>query len=83
MTLIVLSILSIAIILNAFKQGERWAWYTLWIWPVWMAWIFVSFLVADRQPDFAAPPPMLSAPVFFVVTSLVLVTTYRKFFPKP
>ena len=26
---------------------------------------------------------MVSAPVFFTITFLVLVTSYRKFFPKP
>ncbi len=81
-TIIVLSILSIAITLYAFKPGERWAWYALWIWPIWNLAIFLFFITADRQTGFTAPPPMLSAPVFFSITFLTLVLSYRKFFPK-
>ncbi len=80
--IIVLSILSIAITVMAFKQGKRWGWYALWIWPVWMATIFVVLLLAPRQPDVPPPPPMLSAPVFFVFTLLAQVLSYRRFFPK-
>lgn len=81
-TIAILSILSIAITLYAFRPGERWAWYALWIWPIWNVAIFLSFFTADRQSDFAAPPPMLSAPVFFTITFLALVLSYRRFFPK-
>lgn len=82
MGIIIVSVLSIAITLTAFRRGERWAWYALWIWPLWMASIFILFFIADRQPDFPPPPPMLSAPVFFIVTFLGLILTYRKFFPR-
>ena len=78
----VLSILSIAITVNAFRRSERWAWYALWIWPILNVAIFLSFFTADRQLGYAAPPPMLSAPVFFSITFLALVLSYRKFFPK-
>ena len=81
-SILVLSVLSIAIILFAFRQGERWAWVVLWIWPLWMTLIFVFIFAAERQPGFPPPPPMLSAPIFFVITVLTLVMTYRKFFPK-
>lgn len=82
LSITVLSILSIAIIVNAFRRGDRWAWYALWVWPIWNLAIFLSFFTADRQPGYAAPPPMLSAPVFFSITFLALVLSYRKFFPR-
>ena len=44
---------------------------------------FVLFFVADRHPDFPPPPPMLSAPIFFITTFLVLLLSYRQFFPSP
>ena len=81
-TITMLSIISILITVNAFRRGEKWAWFALWVWPVWMASIFFQFNIADRHPDFAAPPPMLSAPVFFGITLLALVLSYRKFFSK-
>lgn len=80
--LILLSILSILVTLKAFRQGERWAWYALWIWPVGMAALFVLLLVVERQPGFPPPPPMVSAPVFFAFTLLALVATYSRFFPR-
>lgn len=80
--IIVLSIFSIVITLKAFRPGKQWGWYAMWIWPIWMATIFFVLLLAPRQPDFAPPPPMLSAPVFFVFTVLAQVLSYRKFFPK-
>jgi hypothetical protein len=76
-----LSILSIAVILFAFRSGQRWAWVVMWIWPAWMALIFVATFTADRQAGFPAPPPMLSAPFFFGVTLITLVLTRRTFFP--
>jgi hypothetical protein len=82
LTLIVVSSLSIAITLAAFRRGERWAWYALWIWPIWNAAILILFYLAERHADFPPPPPMLSAPVFFTITLLALVLSYRKFFPR-
>ena len=81
-TITILSILSIAITLYAFRPGERWGWYALWIWPVWNVAIFLTIFTADRHSDFSAPPPMLSAPVFFSITFLALVLSYRRFFRK-
>jgi hypothetical protein len=47
-----------------------------------MATIFVVLFLAPRQPDLSPPPPMLSAPVFFILTFLTQVLSYRRFFPK-
>ena len=77
-----LSILSLSITINAFRPGQRWAWYTLWIWPLWNAGVFLVFFLAERQPAFPPPPPMQSAPILFVIALAGLVLTYRKFFPK-
>jgi hypothetical protein len=81
-TIAILAILSIAVTYYAFRPGERWAWYALWILPVWNAAIFLAFITAERQAGFAPPPPMLSAPVFFSITALALVLSYRRFFPR-
>lgn len=81
-TIAAFSILSIAVILRPFRRGEPWAWYVLWIWPVWNVLIFLRFFTADRSPEFAAPPPMLSSPIFFTITVLALGASYRAFFPR-
>ncbi len=63
--LLVVSILSLTITLTAFKRGERWSWYALWVWPLWNVAIFGLSFTAERQPGFP-PPPMISSPVFFL-----------------
>lgn len=79
--LLTLSILSIIICLTGYRRGEQWAWYAFWAYPLLMVLVFITFLTADRQADFPPPPPLLSAPVFFVICVLVLLLSYRKFFP--
>jgi hypothetical protein len=81
-SILVVSILSLSITLTAFKRGERWAWYALWVWPLWNVAIFVLSFTAERHPGFPPPPPMLSSPIFFTVTLLALILSYRKFFPR-
>jgi hypothetical protein len=77
-----LSILALSITAVPYRRGERWAWYVLWLWPVWNAIIFINFYSAPRQPDFPTPPPMLSSPIFFAISAFALLISYRKFFPK-
>jgi hypothetical protein len=78
--MLVVSILSLAITFTAFQRGERWAWYALWVWPLWNVAIFVLSVTAERHPDFPSPPPMISSPIFFAITLLALVLSFRKFF---
>jgi hypothetical protein len=80
--LVALSLLSIAICLTGYRRGERWAWYALWAWPLFTVLALITFLTANRQPDFPPPPPLLSAPVFLVVSVLALLLPYRRFQPK-
>ena len=54
-SMFILSLLSLAITIYAFRPGQRWAWYTLWILPLWNVAIFLTTFVAERQPGF--PPP--------------------------
>lgn len=82
MYLVILSITTVTITLVGFRQGDRWAWYVLWIWPLAMASTFLMFFTVEMPPGFPAPPPMLSAPVFLVLSVLALLLPYRKFFPK-
>lgn len=80
--LLVMAILSITISLTGYRRGQQWAWYAFWAYPLFMALNFFIFVIADRDPDFPPPPPMISAPVFFIISVLVLLLSYRKFFPR-
>jgi hypothetical protein len=78
----VVSILSMSITLTAFRRGERWAWYALWVWPLWNVAIFGLLYTAERYPGYPPPPPLISAPVFLVVTLLALILSHRRFFSR-
>lgn len=63
-------IFSFAILFNSFRNGERWAWYVMWYWPIFFALHIYSFRA--WIPDL----PLL------VLSSLALVLSYRKVFNK-
>lgn len=79
--LLIASLFSIAIILVPYRRGEQWAWYTMWLLPLWMVLIFFLMFVADRPANSPTPPPMYSAPIFFTVFVVTLLLSYRNFFP--
>jgi hypothetical protein len=66
--ILILSLFSITIILKPYRRGEQWAWVTLWVLPLWTMLIFAMIFFADRP----TPPPMISAPIFFVLIANVL-----------
>jgi hypothetical protein len=80
--LFTLASLSVLVCVLGYRRGARWSWYAMWLWPLLMVFIFLVFVTADRQPDIPPPPPMISAPVFFIIFVLGLLLPYRKFFPK-
>lgn len=69
------SILLIAIASVAYRRGEKWTWYALWIAPIVMAgYTANNFLVGGSLwPFFIA---------LLIVALLGLLLPYRKFFPK-
>ena len=80
--LLVVGVLSTLVSLTAFRQGERWAWYAMWIWPLWIALILPILLKAYKQPGPSVPPPLISGPIFFALSVLTLGLSYRKFLRK-
>lgn len=65
------SILSVAISLNSYRRGERWAWYASWYWVV-----IPLFFVSQGGP-------WAVNGVLVAVALLGLFLPIRKFFPKP
>lgn len=80
--LFVLGLLSLIVAVTAFRRGDRWAWYAMWLWPFWLALIIVILLSAYKQPGEGIPPPLASGSIFIVLTLSTLLFSYRKFFPK-
>jgi hypothetical protein len=77
-----LGLFSIAIALTGFRRGERWAWYTMWLYPLFLGLHSLVILSAYKHPEAGIPVPLVSGPVVLVITALTLALSYRKFFPK-
>lgn len=78
--LLLMGLFSMAVALTGFRRGERWAWYTLWLWPFWLVLIILLLLSVYKQPGPGIPPPLVSGSIFFVITVLTLGLSFRKFF---
>ncbi len=70
--LIVISVLWSVLVLVPLRRGHKWAWYTLWTFPLWGLGVSVSFLFVELQPEHPPPPPAISGWVFFAFTSALL-----------
>ena len=73
-------LLMLAILLFAFRRNKRWAWWTMWLLPIWAASILVFYLVVGVQPDQAPPPPMVSGPILAVFCAAILLVSAPRFF---
>lgn len=80
-SLLVMGLVNLAVVWKAFRHGERWAWYTQWVWPLWTGLAVLLLWGADRQPPGSLPVPMISGSIFFVLAVATLLLTYRRFFP--
>lgn len=78
--LVLIGLLFTAVLLFAFRQNERWAWWTMWLLPVWAASILVFYLVVGVQPDQPPPPPMVSGPILAVFCAAILLVSAPRFF---
>jgi hypothetical protein len=77
-----LGLFSMAITLTGFRRGERWAWYTMWLYPLFLGLHTLVILSAYKYPQAGIPVPLVSGLVVLVITGLTLALSYRKFFPK-
>lgn len=77
-----IGILGISICFSGFKRGEIWAWYSLWALPLIMALVLITFLNTELVPGAPTPPALYSAPFSILISSLTLVFSFRKFFPR-
>ena len=79
-SLILIGLLFAAVLVFAFRQNRRWAWWTMWLLPVWAASILVFYLVVGVQPDEPPPPPMISGPILAVFCAAILLVSAPRFF---
>jgi len=71
------SLMLLAIVLTAYRRGEKWAWYTLWLVPATLvgSGLWYSVFLGDFKE-------MLPSIPIVTVTLVGLFLPYRKFFPR-
>lgn len=79
-SLVMMGLLGTAILLYAFRRDQRWAWWTMWILPIWTVVGVMFYLVAGVEPDQPPPPPMVSGPFFAVLSAAILLVSAPRFF---
>jgi hypothetical protein len=79
-SLAMVGLLASAILLFAFRRDRRWAWWAMWLLPVWSAGVFGFYLVAGVRADQPPPPPMISGPIFAVLGAAILLVSAPRFF---
>jgi hypothetical protein len=77
--LIVIGILLSLVALTGFRRNEVWAWWAMWILPVWAASVFVLTLAYGVAPGQAPPTPMISGPIFAVLAAATLLISVPLF----
>jgi hypothetical protein len=69
-SIICFSLLVIAIASTSYRRGEKWAWYALWVVPLWN--VFENIV-------YSGLPPL---PIGIGIALVGLFLPYRRFFPK-
>jgi len=77
---LIVGILASTVALTGFRRGERWAWYAMWIWPLWTALAILQLSTAPRLPGYGTPVPIISGSVILIISALALAVSYRTFF---
>ena len=78
-TLAMFGILLTVVLLRPYRAGQRWAWQTAFILPAWAASVPIIYLAFGLAPDVPPAPPMISGPIFAVLSAAVLVVDRRRF----
>jgi hypothetical protein len=79
-SLVLSGLFATAILLFGFRRSERWAWWTMWLLPVWAAGTLVFYLVAGVDPAQPPPPPMVSGPIIAAIAAAILLVSAPRFF---
>jgi hypothetical protein len=78
-TLTTLALLALSICLTAFRKGERWAWFAMWLLPVWMLLTVFFISRVEKMPGAGVPVPVISGTILFVIFAVPLLLSGRRF----
>jgi len=77
--LAMVGLLTLAITFFGLRRGQRWAWLTMWVWPLWIVVVLLMILLTERVPGAGIPVPAISGSIFLVITVATLALSYRKY----
>ena len=77
---VLIGLLFSSVLWFGFRGNQRWAWWTMWLLPIWALCILVFYLVIGVQPDQPLPPPMISGPILAVLCVAILLVSAPRFF---
>ena len=79
-TMVGFGLVSTAVVVFGYRRNRQWAWWVAWMLPAWAFGVFVFYAVAGTDASQPPPPPMISGPIFAVLTALVQIVSARRFF---
>jgi hypothetical protein len=79
-TLAVVGVLMAVILAVPYRAGERWAWWLMWILPLWAVVVPVMFLTFGTASGQPPAPPMISGPILAVVAAGILLADRSRFY---
>lgn len=74
------ALFGILIVVIPFRKGERWAWYIMWIFPIWTIIQASALYAVTGLESGGASASEVTIVVGIMILGLVL--PYRRFFPK-
>lgn len=60
------------------RDGQRWAWWTMWLLPLWLLASFAYTVAYGLAPGQALPASSTSGPVLAVIAAGLLLVTYPR-----
>lgn len=79
-SLLIVGLQMAAVLVFGFRRNQRWAWWTMWLFPAWAIGVLVFYVVAGTVADQPPPPPMLSGPFLAVIAAAILLVSAPRFF---
>jgi len=80
LSLVFIGALMAAILVFAFRRGQRWAWWTMWLLPAWAISVSVGGLLIGVAPGQPPAPPVVSGFVLGIFAGVILLVSAPRFF---
>ena len=69
-----------AILVTGFRRNERWAWWAMWLLPLWGAAVTATIVRTGLVDGQAPPTPMFTGPAIASLSTALLLISAPRFF---